>query len=103
MHPLQGIGTVTSHPWLISGGLLLLWYLLSWLSTWYRLRHIPGPLLASVSNLWMIRASTSTRLALILEELGAEYGPLVRIGPNQVLTSDVNLLRRAGAVRSTSA
>lgn len=67
--------------------------------SWYRLRHIPGPWLASVSNIWIIRAATSKRLSEAFEEVGRSYGPLVRIGPNQILTSDADFLRKTGAVR----
>lgn len=98
MSPLLDI--TTSHPLLAIGGLLTFWYLVSTGVAWYRLRHIPGPLLASISDLWMIRASTSTRLSDIFAEVGEKYGPFVRVGPNQVLTSDSELLRRTGAVRS---
>jgi hypothetical protein len=47
----------------------------------------------------MIRASISARLSEVFEEIGREYGSLVRIGPNHVLTSDPDLLRKSGAVR----
>ncbi|KUI63769.1 Pisatin demethylase [Cytospora mali] len=93
--------TITYHPLVFGGIAIFLWYAVSTATSWYRLRHIPGPFLASISDLWMIRASTSTRLSEIFEQLGREYGPLVRIGPNQILTSDADFLRKSGAVRGT--
>lgn len=96
---LEGIG---AHDPLVIGALAIaLWYVVSTAVAWYRLCHIPGPFLASLSDLWMVRASTSTKLSEIFEQLGREYGPLVRIGPNQVLTSDGDFLRKSGAVRGT--
>lgn len=83
------------------GIVLVLWYIVSTITSYRRLSHIPGPPLAHFSSLWMIRTSSSGRLSQIFEETGRKYGPLVRIGPNQVLTSDVGLLRRTGAVRDT--
>lgn len=90
-----------SHPLILGGISILVWYSISTAVSWYRLRHIRGPFLASISNLWIVRASTSTRLSEIFEDVGREYGPLVRIGPNQILTSDADFLRKSGAVRGT--
>ncbi|POS75469.1 cytochrome P450 [Diaporthe helianthi] len=78
---------------------MFLTVVVSMIVSWYRLRHIPGPWLASVSNIWMIRAATSKRLSEAFERAGSSYGPLVRIGPNQILTSDADFLRKTGAVR----
>lgn len=89
------------RPLIIGGIAIFLWYAISTAVSWYRLRHIPGPFLASISNLWMIRASISTRLSDVFEEVGRDYGSLVRIGPNHIVTSDPDLLRKSGAVRGT--
>lgn len=83
------------------GTSIVLWFVVSTVVSWYRLRHIPGPWLASVSNIWMIRAAISEKLNVAFEEAGKTYGPLVRIGPNQILTSDADFLRRTGSVRGT--
>lgn len=80
---------------------VFLWFVGSTVNSWYKLRHIPGPWLASISDLWIIRAATSARLSEVFEEVGKSYGPLVRIGPNQILTSDADILRKTGAVRGT--
>lgn len=95
-------GSTGSYDLLVVAGIaIFLWYAISTIISWRRLRHIPGPFLASISDLWMIRASTSTKLSEIFEQMGREYGPLVRIGPNQILTSDADFLRKTGAVRGT--
>lgn len=96
-----GIDTFTSQSLFVFGTVTLVWFVASTVTSWYRLRHIPGPWLASISNLWMIRASTSTRLSEVFEEAGESYGSLVRIGPNQILTSDADFLRKSAAVRGT--
>jgi hypothetical protein len=38
--------------------------------------HIPGPLLASVSGLWLFRATFASRMYLDLEALLKEYGEI---------------------------
>jgi hypothetical protein len=93
--------TVAFRSLLALGTSILLWFVVSTVVAWYRLRHIPGPWLASVSNIWIIRAATSEKLNVVFEEAGKTYGPLVRIGPNQILTSDTDLLRKTGSVRGT--
>lgn len=92
---------VTSHPLVAIGAVLLTWYLISTATTYRRLAHVPGPLLASLSDLWLVRTSASGRIAGIFEETARRYGPVVRVAPNMVLVSDVDALRRAGAVRGT--
>ncbi|EON66251.1 hypothetical protein W97_05644 [Coniosporium apollinis CBS 100218] len=65
-----------------------------------RLAHIPGPRLAGFSRLWMVRANISGRNHEYLAEVTAKYGSLARIGPNHLLTSDEDLIRRINAPRS---
>ncbi|KAI0195845.1 pisatin demethylase [Xylaria flabelliformis] len=82
-------------------GCFLSWYLISSVSTWYRLRHIPGPFLAKFSYLWLARTSQGGRLYYFHRDLCKKYGPLVRVGPNELTTDDAEILRRAGAVRGS--
>lgn len=93
--------TIAFRSLVVLGISIFLGFVVSTVVSWYRLRHIPGPWLASVSNIWIIRAATSERLNLVFEETGKAYGPLVRIGPNQILTSDADFLRKTGSVRGT--
>ncbi|KAM7212794.1 Pisatin demethylase [Rhypophila decipiens] len=96
------VDTILSHPFLSGGLALLVYYAVSTLQAWSRLRHIPGPPLASISYLWMILTARSARMSTIFADLSRQYAcPVVRIGPNDVLTDDVELLRRMGAVRGT--
>ncbi|RKU42623.1 hypothetical protein DL546_005736 [Coniochaeta pulveracea] len=53
-----------------------------------KLRGIPGPLLASFSNVWRFRAMRSKGWADRLVTLHKTHGKLVRIGPNHISVSD---------------
>lgn len=50
--------------------------------------HIPGPLLASVSNLWKINAAWREEMPQRNIALHRKYGPLVRIGPDMISVDD---------------
>lgn len=68
--------------------------------TWHRLRHIPGPSLASFSYLWLAKVTRSTRQWYIYRDLPKQYGPLVRVGPNEISTDDPETIRKVSGVRS---
>jgi hypothetical protein len=88
--------------------------------SWLRLRHIPGPPFAAFSKLWMLRKTSGGRFHLDLAEACEKYGtvpvlqsrrrssllilnppgPIVRIGPNNVVTNDFEVWRKINAVRS---
>ncbi|KAI1491184.1 cytochrome P450 [Biscogniauxia mediterranea] len=84
------------------GGFLILTVLI-WreFRSWYRLRHVPGPFLASISIIWMLRKALSGKLHEYLRDVSEQYGPLVRIGPNELLSTDPDVLRMMSAVRSS--
>ncbi|KAK3389845.1 cytochrome P450 [Podospora didyma] len=67
---------------------------------WIRLRHVPGPPLAGWSPLWMIRKLLGGRANEELHRVSELYGPLVRIGPNDLLCTDPDTLRRIAGARS---
>jgi hypothetical protein len=48
------------------------------------LRHFPGPLLAKLSDAWLIAVTFSGRRAYIIHALHQRYGPVVRIAPNEL-------------------
>lgn len=81
-------------------GLLVGYFVISTLYSWYRLRFVPGPRLAGFSYLWVLTATTSGRLAWKYEDLTAKYGQLVRVGPNLLITADLAQLRKMSAARS---
>ena len=60
-------------PWLV---LLLLVFAVYQLRSWYRLRHIPGPFAASVSQLWMVKYALSGRFHERLRDVSEKYGSL---------------------------
>ena len=56
--------------------------------TWWRLKHIPGPFPASITNFQRARWVTTKRAHLILQDMHEKYGEVVRIGPNTVAFSN---------------
>ncbi|KAI0413510.1 pisatin demethylase [Xylaria grammica] len=82
-------------------GSFVLWYLLSSIITWYRLRHVPGPFLAKFSYVWLARTAQGARLYYVHRDLCRKYGPLVRVGPNELTTDDPEILRRMANVRGS--
>ncbi|KAK8127654.1 BcABA1- cytochrome P450 monooxygenase [Apiospora sp. TS-2023a] len=87
----------STHIWLVVGTLLSAW-LVSTAVSWWRLRHVPGPFIASVSWLWAPY--------LVLRGRGHEflhlrkYGSVVRTGPNAVVVDDPQALRQLNGARS---
>ncbi|KAF6840827.1 cytochrome P450 [Colletotrichum plurivorum] len=79
---------------------LLIYLVLLNYRSWARLRHIPGPPSAAFSKWWMLRSTLDGQMHLALERACTDYGPVVRIGPNDLVTNDSELLRRMWAVRS---
>jgi hypothetical protein len=56
---------------LISSAVL---YLFQTFRSWYRLRHFKGPLLASLSRLWLARHVAGGRMHLDFQEINEKYG-----------------------------
>ncbi|KAI1075116.1 cytochrome P450 [Whalleya microplaca] len=77
---------VRSHPWAIVLTILVA----DLMRTRYRwrLRQIPGPFVASFSNLWKVRAVWNGNMHRENVRVHEDYGPIVRIGPNHVSVSD---------------
>lgn len=104
------------------GGAVLLLIVSNTVSTvrqYYRLRHIKGPLLACFSKLWLLKRVGGGRAHLDLYEVCEKYGKLLhplqrtyadryvprpgsiaRIGPNDVVTSEPDLMKRMLNVRT---
>ncbi|KAI0845522.1 pisatin demethylase [Daldinia vernicosa] len=70
---------------------------------WYRLRHIPGPFWICSTKLWQITTQIRGKWYLELRKLGDQYGDLFRIGPNQLMTTDVDIIRRMAHPKSAYA
>lgn len=57
----------------------------SLLRSYYQLRHIPGPLIPSLTDWWAtLNIWTGRRYHVFIQDLHAKYGPVVRWGPNRV-------------------
>ncbi|KAI0426829.1 cytochrome P450 [Xylaria sp. FL1042] len=56
------------------GGVVFLWYTVSSIAAWYRLRHIPGPFFASFSHIWSFLIARSGRSHLIIAANHKKYG-----------------------------
>ncbi|KAL8391490.1 hypothetical protein RB595_010203 [Gaeumannomyces hyphopodioides] len=83
---------------------LAAWYVATSVRAWYRLRQFPAASwLATFSYLWLAKTTYSGRQYWVHRELNRKHkqrGPLVRIGPNELMTDDVEILRRVSAARS---
>ena len=87
----------TQYVLIAAASILALLTIANAIRSYRRLSHIPGPFLAAVSRLWLLKGLYGTRNHLNLFETNLKYGPLARIGPNLVLTSVPELYRRANA------
>ncbi|KAI1140433.1 cytochrome P450 [Hypoxylon sp. FL0543] len=83
-----------------AAGLLLLSLVYSSVVAWYRLRHVNGPWAASFSHLYMAWITIKGQQSSSYRALNQKYGSLVRIGPNDVITDDPEIIRRMNAARS---
>ncbi|KAF5679158.1 cytochrome P450 monooxygenase [Fusarium heterosporum] len=81
-------------------GLVVL-YVIDSIRIWYRLSHIPGPFLAGFSTFWMMKESFKGEQPYAFQRANEKYGSLVRVGPNELVTDDAQLLRRMMAARSS--
>ena len=78
----------------------VVYYIVNTYLTWKRLSHIPGPRWAAFSRWSMYRGQMAGENHQRLYKLSQDYGKLVRIGPNNLMTADAELFKRMNAVRS---
>ncbi|KAI0143085.1 cytochrome P450 [Xylariaceae sp. FL1272] len=86
---------------LAATALFLSWYVTSAGAAWYRLRSIPGPLVASFSDMWLARTAYGGHMYEVLHENQNKHGEVVRIGPRAIAIYDPNTLWRINSARST--
>ncbi|KAI1747498.1 cytochrome P450 [Xylaria castorea] len=79
----------------------VVWYSISAIRSWYRLRQFPGPFYASFSYLWGYFTMSTGRMHLRLAEEQEKYGKIMRIGPNELLVYDPQTLWQINNVRSS--
>lgn len=84
----------------VTAGVVLLWYIVSCVVAWYHLRHIPGPFIASFSNVWAAWAAYTGRVHLIMDAEQKKYGEVFRIGPDGVMISDAESIYQIQSARS---
>lgn len=103
--PLDINFNLTPGAWVLTiGATAIFTYVVSSIIAWRRLREFQGPFLGSFSYLWIIRGSHSGRMGEYWNDAEVQYGSgpssTVRIGPNELLTSDPEVIRRTSAARS---
>ncbi|KAF9882020.1 benzoate 4-monooxygenase cytochrome p450 [Colletotrichum karsti] len=81
-------------------GFLILPWLVSNVRSYRRLRHFKGPRLAAVSKLWHLKTVVGPTAYLDFYEVLKEYGPLARVGPNDLINDDPEFARHILGVRS---
>ncbi|KAK3944874.1 cytochrome P450 [Diplogelasinospora grovesii] len=84
----------------VAVGAVVTYNLFTWYLSWRRLSHIPGPAGAGWSKWWLLRNTLGGNMHLALKQACEEHGPLVRVGPNVLITNDPDTLRRMWGVRS---
>ncbi|GAB1199993.1 hypothetical protein APSETT444_009353 [Aspergillus pseudonomiae] len=68
-------------------------------NTWWHLRHIPGPFLASITNLQRVWWVKTGRAHLYHQAIHAKYGEVVRIGPRLVSFSNPEAISTVYPIR----
>lgn len=92
-------------PWQLLAAIVALvsfYLVISSVLTRYRpgLRSIPGPFLASISDLDRVLSCYNGHQMLYHLSLHKRYGPLVRIGPNHISFSDPSLIPHIYSITS---
>ncbi|KAK4539376.1 hypothetical protein LTR36_011006 [Oleoguttula mirabilis] len=59
-----------------------------YLRVFHPLAKVPGPLLASLTRLWLVYQSRTLKRHLIELQLHRKYGRVVRVSPNEIIISD---------------
>jgi len=58
------------------------------------LKHVPGPLFASITRLWIVYHVLRGDMDVVQRALHQRYGPLVRIGPDEIACADPEAIRK---------
>ncbi|KAF2731743.1 cytochrome P450 [Polyplosphaeria fusca] len=83
--------------------LVVLYVVQSYMRAWHRLRAFDGPWLGKFSYAFMAKTASSGKMNLIYTDISRTFGPIARIGPNDLLTSDPAIIRSMSAARSSYA
>ncbi|KAF1947964.1 pisatin demethylase [Clathrospora elynae] len=79
---------------------IVAYFALGRIRQYLRLRHFDGPFSSGVSGLWLSKATISGQAPQYYGEVCEKYGPIARIAPNHLVTSDPGFWARVNAVRS---
>jgi hypothetical protein len=74
--------------------LWVIWYTTNAFLTYRRLRQFKGPFWASITKVWLLERDLGGQSHLDMEDICDTYGPVARIGPNDLLTNDTTILKR---------
>ncbi|KAH8812814.1 cytochrome P450 [Xylogone sp. PMI_703] len=78
---------------LVASFCLVVLPILGVIRNYIKLRHIPGPFLARFTGLWIsVKLWSGESFADITRKLDKEYGPVVRLGPKNVLFTDPSVI-----------
>jgi hypothetical protein len=94
----------TSHQVILLVGVLLhvgtISSVISGARSWNRLRHFNGAFSAAFSYFYLAKISVSGKSFETLMDVHHKYDRLVRIGPNELMTDDPELIKAMGSARS---
>lgn len=86
----------------VCAGLATLCYALSAVYTWNRLRAFPAASwVANFSYMWLAKTTYSGKQYWVHRELHRNRGPLVRVGPNEIVTDDPDVMKSINSTSST--
>ncbi|KAK0714418.1 hypothetical protein B0T21DRAFT_70978 [Apiosordaria backusii] len=89
-----------AHPYLLLSAPLLLYVLISNVQSYLKLRHFNGPFWSHLTYFWFVSKVFRAKMLTTLQELSDNYGPVCRIGPNDLLVGDFDEVVRINGVRS---
>ena len=80
--------------WMIPLGLsfLVFYYIVPYFWSYGQLRSVPGPILARLSNWWLVYACREKARWRYVDDAHKRYGPVVRIQPNHVSVADERVI-----------
>ena len=87
--PKMSIADVVLTPYAIPV-LLVLYWLVPYLTANTGIRNVPGPFFAKFTNLWLLAQARQGKRYLSVDQAHKKYGKLVRIQPNHVSVADEN-------------
>jgi hypothetical protein len=66
------------------------------------LRKVPGPILASITKLWIVKQQRNFLRHFVDMDLHKKYGAIVRIAPNEVMVSSPQAFKTIYGISSYS-